>query len=223
MKAFIRTATVVAAFAAMASAARADSLGAYYGIMDTELLGKGDIVGGVFEFDAMPLVSIQLRGAYADSFEELDDLGGMIKSLNAEYPQLAQLASSYGLNSHDLEIDDFCIIPLEAGIVAKFSLLGTIGVYAGGGAGYYVVPAFDIISSGGFSASQDIDNIVGYWGLVGVEAGPPGISLFAEAKYTHIKDGGLEMEIDYLGYKGTLTADINLSGFTYLVGLRLKW
>lgn len=222
MKAIIRAATA-AALVTMASAAKADSLGAYYGSMDTEMLGKGDIVGGVFEFDALPLISIQLRGGYADSFEELNDLDGMINGLNASYPQLAYLASYYGVDRYKLEMEDFCIIPLEVGLVGRFTLLGTIGAYAGGGAGYYVIPAFDIISSGGFSASQDIDNIVGYWGVVGIEAGPPSIAIFAEAKYTHIKEDDLEIEVDYMGYKGKLSADIDLSGVTYLVGLRFRW
>lgn len=206
-----------------AFAAKADSLGAYVGTMDTQLLGAGDIVGGIFEFEPLPLVAIQFRGGYAGSFDQID-LGTVDYD---NLPQSTQGATSSILNflnsSGSVELEDFCVIPLEIGLVGKLPLFGFLGVYAGGGVGYYVVPAFDIASEGGFSASEDIDDISGYWGLVGIEAGFPSLCFFAEAKYTSIVEEDLDIEVEYAGYTGTLTADIDLSGMTYLAGVRLKW
>lgn len=219
------TATAIAATAMFTTTdAKANTLGAFKGIMQTEMLGDGDIVGGMFEFEILPQVSIQFRGAYADSFEELDDVSGMIDELSTVIPDLNYWASYYNLDAYSVELENFCIVPLELGLIARVPLpANPVTFYAGGGVGYYVIPAFDVIASGGFSAEEDIDNIFGYWGLVGVEAGIPNLCVFAEAKYTDIAEESLEFDVDMLGYKGTLSADIDLSGMTYLVGVRLKW
>lgn len=200
---------------------RADSLGIYKGTMDTEMLGKGDIVGGIFEFSPLPLISIQLRAGYADAFENLDVAASGPDNLYNTFPGAAALME----NSNDttLMVDDFCVIPLEIGLVGRVPLAGIASVYLGGGWGYYVIPAFDIASGSEFSASEDIDDIAGYWGLVGVEAGFPKLCVFAEAKYTHIVEEDYEIDIEYPGYEGTVTADIDLSGMTLLAGVRLKW
>lgn len=201
---------------------RADSLGIYKGTMDTEMLGKGDIVGGIFEFSPLPLISIQLRAGYADAFEKLDFAATGLETLYEFYPTAAAVMTEKGMDE-TLMVDDFCVIPLEIGLVGRVPFAGIFGVYLGGGWGYYVIPAFDIASEGGFSASEDIDDIAGYWGLVGVEAGLPNLCVFAEAKYTHIVEEDYEIDIEYHGYEGTVTADIDLSGMTLLAGLRLKW
>lgn len=218
-------AAAIAAIAFFATTdAKADSLGAFTGIMQTDVLGDGDIVGGMFEFDILPQVSIQFRGAYADSFEELDDASGMINELSAVIPDLEYWAAYYNMDPASVELEDFCIIPLELGLIARIPLpANPVTFYAGGGVGYYVIPGFDVIASGGFSAEQDIDNIFGYWGVLGVEAGIPNLCVFAEAKYTDITEDSLDFDVDFLGYKGTLTADVDLSGMTYLLGVRLKW
>ena len=186
---------------------RADSLGFYKGTMDTEMLGEGDIVGGIFEFSPLPYISLQFRAGYADGFEKLD---------------LAVPGLDLGFDDA-LTLEDLCIIPLEIGLVGRLPVAGFIGIYLGGGWGYYVIPAFDIASENGFSASEDLDDISGYWGLVGIEAGFPKLCIFAEAKYTHIFQEEYEIDIAYLGYDGTITTDIDLSGITLLAGVRLKW
>ena len=94
------TATAIAATAMFTTTdAKANTLGAFKGIMQTEMLGDGDIVGGMFEFEILPQVSIQFRGAYADSFEELDDVGGMIDKLSTVIPDLNYWASYYNLDA----------------------------------------------------------------------------------------------------------------------------
>ncbi len=203
--------------------AHAGSLGAYMGSMDSKLLGSGEIVGGILELDPVPFVSIQLRGAYADSFDKID-----LGRINLDnLPESSRLPTQQMLAQLDLasqfELEDFCIIPLEIGLIGRFSFLGFVGAYVGGGVGYYVVPAFDVVSKDGFSVSKDIADISGWWGLIGVEAGIPNLCLFAEAKYTHIVKKDLEIEIDYGGYNGVLTADLDLSGMMYLLGVRVKW
>ncbi len=206
-----------------ASTASADSLGAYVGTMDTQLLGSGEIVGGIFEFEPLPFVAIQIRGGYANSFGKLD-LGNINYDNLPSSTRWITEALLRNLNSAgEVELEDFCVIPLEIGLVGKLSLFGFAGVYAGGGVGYYVVPAFDIASEGGFSTSENIDDISGYWGLVGVEAGLPNLCIFAEAKYTHIIEEDLDIDVEYAGYSGTLTADVDLSGMSFLAGVRLKW
>lgn len=205
------------------STSHAGSLGAYMGSMDSKLLGSGEIVGGILELDPVPFVSIQLRGGYASTFDKIDF--GTINLDNL--PESSRLPTQQMLAHLDLanqfELEDFCVIPLEIGLVGRFSFLGFVGAYVGGGVGYYVVPAFNVVSENGFSVSKDIADISGWWGLVGVEAGLPNLCIFAEAKYTNMIKKGLEIEVEQGGYSGTLTADIDLSGMTYIAGIRVKW
>lgn len=202
---------------------RADTLAAYTGTMDTQLVGTGDIVGGIFEVELVPGLAIQLRGGYADSFGQLD-LGTVnYDNLPPETRGITQAILNDLNSAGKVELEDFCIVPLEVGLVGRVPFLGFVWVYAGGGAGYYVVPAFDFASDGGFSASEDIDYFSGYWGLVGVEAGFPHLCLFAEAKYTKIVQKDIDIDVEYYGYTGTLTADVDLSGMSFLAGVRIKW
>ena len=70
---------------------------------------------------------------------------------------------------------------------------------------------------------EDIDDISGWWWLVGAEAGLHPIYGFVEAKYTHIVANDYTVDVDYFGIQGELTADIDLSGMMLLAGIRLKW
>lgn len=186
---------------------RADSLAAFTGMMDTKMFGTGDIVGGVFEICPLPFLSLQLRGSYADQFDGLEGA--------ATY--LEQTVGS------SLDIEEFAIVPLELGIVARFPLSNYFSIYAGGGWGYYVTPAFTLVSDNEFQIDEDIDDISGYWGLVGLEAGFHPIFVFAEAKFSKIFVDEYEIPVDKYGIQGTLTTDIDLSGATLLAGVRLKW
>ena len=218
-----RIAVAVAISCIGISASHAGSLGAYTGSMDSKLLGSGKIVGGILELDPLPLVSIQFRGGYASSFDKID-----FGTINVDnLPEESRLPTQQLLANLDLasqfKLEDFCVIPLEVGLVGRFSILGFIGAYVGGGVGYYVVPGFTVVSKDGFSVAKDIADISGWWGLIGVEAGLPNLCIFAEAKYTHIVKERLDIDIEYGGYNGVLTADIDLSGMAYVAGIRVKW
>lgn len=201
----------------------AGSFGAYMGSMDSKLLGLGEIVGGILELDPVPFVSIQLRGGYASSFDKID-----LGTINLDnLPEDSQLFTQQMLAQLDLanqfELEDFCIIPLEIGLIGRMPILGFFSAYIGGGVGYYIVPAFNVVSKDGFSVSENIADISGLWGLIGIEAGLPNLCVFAEMKYTQMVKEDLEIQVEYGGYNGILTADLDLSGMTYLAGIRVKW
>lgn len=186
---------------------RYSSFAGYFGTMDTEMLGSGEIVGGALELSPIPFFSLQLRGGYADQFEGTEDFASEI---------LPQIRTT-------LEIDEFSVVPLEIGIIGRFPITPFLNVYAGGGWGYYVIPTFEAVAAEEFSVSEDIDDISGGWWLVGAEAGLHPIYVFVEAKYTHIVANDYTVDVDYQGFRGQLTADIDLSGMMMLAGVRLKW
>lgn len=223
MKRMIQALALITTAASLITTTHAGSVGAYFGKMDTDLMGEGKIVGGFLEFDVLPLTSLQFRAGYADAFKKIA-LGRInMSNLSDQDRRIAENLFTEINRTDRFQLDDFCIIPLEVGLVGRLSFLGFFGIYGGAGVGYYVIPAFDIIAEGGFSASENIDDLTGYWLLAGVEAGLPVVSVFAEVKYTRILKDDLEIEIEYFGHKGTLTADINLSGFMALIGARIKW
>lgn len=223
MKKIIKTLATTTLIAWAATTANASSIGVYYGVMDTDLLGSGDIVGGILEMDLLPFTSVQFRGGYADSFGKISLRKIKLDRLSDDNRHIAERLLSDLDRSGRFEVDDFCIVPLEIGVVGRISMLGFIGIYAGTGVGYYIIPSFDITSKSSSSLSESVDNPFGYWFLVGAEAGLPVFSLFAEVKYTHILKEDLEIDVEYAGQTGTLTADLNLSGMMFLVGARLKW
>ncbi len=205
-------------------AASAHSLSGFYGIMETDMLGRGNIAGGILEFEVLPHVSMHFRAGYADSFDKLKDFDGIIDNLSSVIPNFDYVLDSHDINKRSIELNNFCIIPLELGATVRLPLPASpVTLYCGGGGGYYVMPGFDVITSQGFSTKEKIDNVAGYWGLLGVEAGIPNLCVFGEIKYTSIKKNNLKFDVDFLGYEGTLSADVDLSGMTYLVGVRLKW
>ena len=215
--------TALAMLASAPMASHADALSAYWGTMDTELLGKGDLVGGSFEFAPFPFVSIQLRGGYADGFEEFNIKAPSNEGLPAEQAFVNDQVFGQLGNAGRLELKDFSVVPLEIGLIGRVSLFGFFGVYAGAGYGYYIIPALEVGDSSGFKFSEDIKDISGYWGLIGVEVGIPSLKAFAEVKYSKIVADNIELELEYAGYKGNLTADIDLSGLTCMIGVRLQW
>lgn len=206
-----------------ATSIHASSIGAYYGVMDTDLLGSGNIVGGILEIDLLPFTSLQFRGGYADSFGKISLRKIKLDRLPDDTRHVAETLLRDLDRSGYFKLDDFCIVPLELGVIGRLSMFEFIGVYAGAGLGYYIIPSFDVTSKGSSSLSKSVDNPFGYWFLVGAEAGLPIFSLFAEVKYTHILKEDLKIDVEYAGQTGTLTADINLSGVMFLVGARLKW
>lgn len=223
MKKTLKTLATIAITTCLATSIHAGSIGAYYGVMDTDLLGSGDIVGGVLEMDILPFTSIQLRGGYANSFGKIS-LGKIkLDSLSDETRDITETILREFDRAGRFQLEDFYVIPIEVGVVGRLSILGFVGIYAGTGIGYYIIPSFDVTSKGGHSLSESVDNPFGYWGLIGIEAGLPFVSLFAEVKYTHILKKDLEIDFEYAGRTGTLNADIDLSGMTYLIGARLKW
>lgn len=190
------------------------SLAGLYGTMDTDAFDKGDYYGAQLECGLGPISAV-LRGGYASNFESLDfEKSGMISS-----PTMSNFLDSLGINPKYAKFDDFGIVPIEAGAIVRFPLLGNfVDIYGGGGVGYYFIPGVKARSSLFSFETDDIDDLWGGWACVGVEASLTIVHVFAEAKYTW---ASAEKEIVYNGKDLGSSLDIDLSGMSFLVGLRL--
>jgi len=199
------------------------SVSAYWGTMDTQLFGRGDIVGGALEFTPVPVVSLQLRAAYANNFEKFNITAPSTEGMPQYEAEISNIVFGGLESAGRAQLKDFTVIPLEIGLTGRAGFLDFLGVYTGFGYGYYVVPEFTVASRSGFEHAKKANNISGWWGLVGIEGGIANLKLFAEAKYTRAVARDIDIELEYAGHKGTLNANIDLSGFTYIAGVRLCW
>lgn len=203
-----RTRSALAAAAAAALlplSASAAGLGAYGGVMDTELLGDSTVFGAQVELDFAPCVSVLVRGGYAGDFDDLS------------------ISSEKGVPS--VRGVDLALVPVELGaLIRPPELFGFLGIYAGGGAGWYFVPGFDVKSGDRLVAeTEDIDDLIGWWALAGIEAGVPNFHVFAEVKYAHAVDDDLEVDFRNVRDRGNLSIDMDLTGVSVLVGVRVSW
>ena len=214
----------LALFIALApSSVRADGAGVYWGTMNTQLFGKGKVVGGIYEISPVPLLALQLRGGYARGFDKFNIKPPPADGLNAHELALNNMLFG-GLNgANRAQMKNFTVVPIEVGVIGRTSVLGFAGVYAGVGYGYYIVPAFTVSSRSGIDHVKNVKDISGWWGLIGVEGGMPNVKLFAEMKYSRAISRDIDIELEYMGYKGSFNADINLSGVSYMIGVKLSW
>ncbi len=201
MKAINAIAAALAASVALPAFA-GFSIGGFGGVMDTELLGEGTYYGGQIEAGVEP-ISFIIRGGVADDFDEFfyDKIGYK------------------GPNHYDL--DEFCILPLEAGVLLRLpeGILPLIGIYGGGGVGYYYIPAIDIYSHHHrISETDPVDDLVGYWACAGVELDLSPVHVFAEAKYVDACD---EVGVGWDDHH--FTYEIDLTGWTCILGVRIGW
>ena len=183
------------------------SIGGFGGIMDTELLGEGVYYGGQIEFGVEPL-SFILRAGCADEFDAFE-------SNDAKYSNVRGITDRI-----DFDTDDFCVIPLEFGALLRFpEIIPMLGIYGGGGVGYYYIPALDIYSGHHRVDETDpVDDLVGWWACGGVELNLDPLYIFAEAKYVDACD---DVEIGWGHYH--TTTEVDLSGWTALIGVRIGW
>ena len=124
-----------------------------------------------------------------------------------------------GISSKYAKFDDFGIVPIELGAIVRFPVLGNfVDIYGGGGVGYYFIPGIKVRTSSFSFEIDNVDDIWGGWACVGVEASLAIVHVFAEAKYTWASS---EKEIVFDGRDLGTSIDIDLSGMTFLVGLRL--
>ena len=203
-----RTRSVLAAAAAAALlplSASAAGIGAYAGVMDTELLGESIIYGAQLELDFAPCVSVLVRGGYAGDFDDL--------SISADQ------------NLPTVRGDGLELVPVELGVLIRPpEIFGFLGIYAGGGAGWYYVPGFDVKAGERLLAeTEEITDLVGWWALAGVEAGVPNFHVFAELKYARAIEDDLEVEFHNVRNLGNLSIDMDLTGLAVLVGVRVSW
>jgi len=183
--------------------ARAAGIGAYAGQMDTKALDESLVYGAQLDFDFIPCVSLLLRGGYANDFDDFSFVG----------------------TSGTLVADDLAIVPVEAGLLLRPPMvLGVLGVYAGGGVGWYGIPGFDVKSGGRTVAeTDDITDLVGWWAAAGVEIGVPSFRVFGEVKYQSAEEKDLDIEFKDRRDIGNLRADMDLAGVTFLAGVRFAW
>lgn len=183
--------------------ARAAGVGAYAGKMDTDALGDSTVYGAQLEFDFFPCVSLLVRGGYASDFDEFKFVG----------------------ESGTLVADDLSIVPVEAGLLLRPpALFGLVGVYAGGGAGWYGIPGFDVRSGRKTVAeTDDVTDLVGWWASAGLEIGVPAFRVFGEVKYQSAEEKDLDIEFRDRRDMGNLRADMDLTGVTLLAGVRIAW
>ncbi len=183
--------------------ARAAGAGAYVGKMDTDALGDSTVYGAQLEFDFFPCISLLVRGGYASDFDEFKFVG----------------------SSGSLVADDLSIVPVEAGLMLRPPpLFGLVGVYAGGGAGWYGIPGFDVKSGRKTVAeTDDVTDLVGWWASAGLELGVPAFRVFGEVKYQSAEEKDLDIEFKDRRDMGNLRADMDLAGVTFLAGIRIAW
>ena len=183
--------------------ARAAGIGAYVGQMDTDALDKSLVYGAQLEFDFFPCISLLVRGGYAGDFDDYRFVG----------------------SSGTLVADDLAIVPVEAGLMLRPpALFGFLGVYAGGGVGWYGIPGFDVLADGRTIAeTDDVTDLVGWWASAGVEIGVPSFCVFGEVKYQSAEEKDLDIEFKDRRDMGSLRADMDLAGVTFLAGVRFSW
>ncbi len=187
-----------------AVSARAAGAGAYVGKMDTDALGDSLVYGAQLEFDFFPSVSLLVRGGYASDFDEYKFVG----------------------SSGTLVAEDLTIVPVEVGLMFRPMELAfnEFGVYVGGGAGWYGIPGFDVRSDRAVVAeTDDVTDLLGWWVAAGVEFGTTGIHLFGEVKYQCAEEKDLDIEFKNRADMGNLRADMELTGVTFLAGIRFDW
>ncbi len=200
-----------AALAALAAAAllplsaSAAGIGAYGGFMDTELLGESVIVGGQLELDFAPCVSVLVRGGYAGDFDDLS---------------ISSAKGAPTIRGEGLEL-----VPVEVGaLIRPPEIFGFLGIYGGAGAGWYYVPGFDVkLGDRRLAETEEVTDLVGWWALVGLEAGVPNFHVFAELKYAAAVEDDLEVEFRNVRNLGNLSIDMDLTGLAVLVGVRVSW
>ena len=186
-----------------AASARAAGAGVWAAKMDTDALGDSLAYGAQLEFDFFPCVSLLVRGGYANDFDEFRFVG----------------------SSGTLVADDLAIVPVEAGLMLRPPpLFGLVGVYAGGGAGWYGIPGFDVKSGKKTVAeTDDVTDLVGWWVSAGLEVGVPAFRVFGEVKYQSAEEKDLDIEFKDRRDIGNLRADMDLEGVTFLAGIRIAW
>ncbi len=186
-----------------APASRAAGIGVFAGVRDTDLLEDSPVYGAQLEFDFFPCVSLLVRGGYANDFDDLE-ISGPAGTLRAE---------------------EISLVPVEAGLLLRPpALFGFLGIYAGAGAGWYGLPGFDVYAGKNrIAETDDVTDLVGWWALGGIDIGVPSFRVFGEVKYTGADKDGIDIEFRDVRDKGNLKADVDLSGVTLLVGIRVAW
>ena len=187
-----------------AVSARAAGAGVWAAKMDTDALGDSLVYGAQLEFDFFPSVSLLVRGGYASDFDEYKFVG----------------------SSGTLVAEDLTIVPVEVGLMFRPMELAfnEFGVYVGGGAGWYGIPGFDVRSDRAVVAeTDDVTDLLGWWVAAGVEFGTTGIHLFGEVKYQCAEEKDLDIEFKNRADMGNLRADMELTGVTFLAGIRFDW
>ena len=195
-------AAALAAALSLPAVSSAAGLGAFVGFRDTETLDSSVEFGGQIEFDFVPCLTLIGRAAYAGDFDDIELAGGGFKA------------------------SDVALVPAEVGLMLRPpELFGFLGIYAGAGAGWYFLPGFDVVAGDRTLAeTKDVTDLVGYWICGGVEVGVPSFHVFAEARYTHAKKDDVDFDMkEGYGSSGSLSGDIDLSGMTYALGLRVDW
>lgn len=184
------------------------AIGGFYGKMDTDALGKSDAYyGGMIDIDTVPMIKLRLGAGYAADFEKVDRLSFLNNIDTAEHLRF--------------NLEDICIVPLEVGLLAKIDL-EFIGIYAGVGYAYYVIPEFSVTSDRR-KTHCDLGDVSGYWGVLGAEIGIGGVCVFAEAKYTGLEKEKTDFNITYGNFTYNHKLELDLSNVAYVVGVRLKW
>lgn len=190
-------------------ATQAGSIGGYCGKIDTETLGDASVVGGFTTIDTIPFVDLYFSGAYVSEFDVFE------KKVGSSF--LGELTQRY-------EVDDFYLVPLEAGVLVEVGLLDILEVYCGAGFAYYVLPSFSLTSTNSsFEKDVDISNLIGWWGKVGVALGVPHLKVFAEAKYTSLDTHTIDIDVQSDGFTYKDSVEIDFSNVQLLVGARLEF
>ncbi len=176
--------------AVFASHSHAGAVGVYMGRTSTSDFGNAKTMGAKIEATLLGPVGLELRGNYYWDFSD-----------------------------KNLHLDDFKMFSGEVGVIGRLPL-GLISLHGGAGAGYYVMPSFDMTMADGAVRRSDIEDTPGGYLLIGAETGTPLVRLFAEAKYLILKPRLVRGEhLEHWHSK----IDTDLSGLTLQAGLLIRW
>lgn len=211
---------LAAAMFAMPTAAHA-GLGAWGGVVDTETFERGVAFGGDLEIEALPWIHLRLRGGFEGGFDDLSlSEAGFTAGNNAK-----RVLADIGVDPSKATLEDFSVVPVEAGLMLRPpALFGVLAIYGGGGAGWYYMPGFDVTYNGRTVSTDSVSNMVGWWAAAGAEIDFPVVKVFAEAKYRSASKDNETFELDFAnGKAGAFRGDVDLTGLTVIGGIRFSW
>lgn len=194
--------------------------------------------------------SAGVLAAYQIAREGDDGFGGMVRYQYDQQPGAASLRffaqAGYLTGFGDKAAEtaegvmvnveaDADALPIEVALLCDFPTGEALELYAGVGAGYYLMDSDGTTSvsiegmpeySGNWATSVDVDDDLGFLGLLGIETMVnERTSVFLEARYTYLKpDSVIRVDPPVAGVDPIVVSDdIEIGGLGFGLGIRWDW